>query len=92
VGSINGLIFGALCGLAITFTNHFWMHASGLLGLTVGLGIVLAVAMASLVGSLMPLIFFKMDIDPAISTGPMITVLNDILGLFIYLSATALLI
>lgn len=92
VGTINGLIFGTACGLAITLINQLWMHSSNFLGLTVGLGIIFAVAVASLVGSLMPLIFIKFNIDPAISTGPMITVLNDILGLLIYLSTTTLLI
>jgi len=63
-----------------------------MLGLTVGMGIVLAVAMASILGTFTPFIFYKMNIDPAISTGPVITVINDILGLFIYLSTSVLLI
>ena len=32
-----------------------------------------------------PIIFINIDIDPAISTGPIVTVANDILGLTIYL-------
>lgn len=92
VGFINGIIFGALCGLVVTIINHFYMHSPALLGMAVGLGIILAVAMATVLGSLMPFIFYKMKIDPAISAGPIITVINDILGLFIYLSTTVLLI
>ena len=36
-------------------------------------------------GSLTPILFINLDIDPAISTGPIITVVNDILGLAVYL-------
>ena len=55
------------------------------MGVVVGTGIILAVSLASLVGSLTPIIFINLDIDPAVSTGPIITVVNDILGLAIYL-------
>ena len=92
VGLINGVIFGTLCGVVVSIMNHFYIESSTMLGITVGLGIVLAVAMASILGSFTPLVFYKMDIDPAISTGPVITVINDILGLFIYLSTSVLLI
>jgi len=92
VGLINGAIFGALCGLVVTIINRFYIHSPALLGMTVGLGIIFAVAMASILGSLTPFFLYKMKIDPAISTGPMVTVINDILGLFIYLSTTVLLI
>ncbi|MCZ6541077.1 MAG: magnesium transporter, partial [Nitrospinae bacterium] len=61
------------------------LETSPALGITVGLGIILAVAKATLIGSFTPILFMKMNIDPAISTGPVITVLNDIIGLTIYL-------
>jgi len=44
------------------------------------------VVMAALIGTLVPLILDKYDIDPAIATGPFITTTNDILGVFIYFS------
>ena len=55
------------------------------MGVVVGTGIIIAVSLAALVGSLTPIIFINLDIDPAVSTGPIITVVNDILGLAIYL-------
>ena len=85
VGSLNGVIFGVLCGTLISLTAEFLLSADPLIGLVVGTGIVLAVSVASLVGSLTPIIFINLDIDPAISTGPLKTVANDILGLAIYL-------
>ena len=85
VGLINGVIFGVLCGGIITVAAETFMQVTPLLGLTVGVGIIMAVGISSLLGSLTPIFFIKAGIDPAISTGPMVIVLNDILGLAIYL-------
>ena len=85
VGVLNGAIFGIICGTLISLTAEILLSTDPLLGLVVGTGIILAVSVASLVGSLTPIIFINLDIDPAISTGPVITVANDILGLAIYL-------
>jgi len=86
VGVLNGTIFGILCGALISVTAGVLLNADPLLGLVVGTGIVLAVSVASLVGSLTPILFINLKIDPAISTGPVITVVNDIIGLAIYLA------
>ena len=85
VGTLNGIIFGVLCGIIISLTAEVFLNTDPLIGLVVGTGIVLAVSVASLVGSLTPIIFINLDIDPAISTGPIVTAANDILGLAIYL-------
>jgi len=85
VGTLNGAIFGILCGTLIGITAEVLLNTEPILGIVVGTGIILAVSLASLVGSLTPIIFINLDIDPAISTGPIITVANDILGLTIYL-------
>jgi magnesium transporter len=86
VGVLNGTIFGILCGTLISLTAEVLLKTDPLLGLVVGTGIILAVSVASLVGSLTPILFINLEIDPAISTGPVITVVNDILGLSIYLA------
>ena len=85
VGLANGIIIGTICGAAIVFFAETLLNTSSALGVTVGLGIILAVATATLIGSYTPLLFLKLKIDPAISTGPMVTVINDIIGLAIYL-------
>jgi magnesium transporter len=71
--------------VVIVFFAETLLNTSPALGVTVGLGIILAVATATLIGSFTPLLFMKLKIDPAISTGPMVTVINDIIGLAIYL-------
>jgi magnesium transporter len=89
VGLLNGVIFGLLCGSLIHLASESLIQTNPILGMVVGTGIILAVSLASLMGSLAPIILISMDIDPAISTGPIITVINDILGLAIYLGTAA---
>ena len=86
VGALNGLIFGLLCGSLVYLASESILNTNPILGIVVGTGIILAISVASFVGSLAPILLINLDIDPAISTGPIITVINDILGLAIYLA------
>ncbi len=88
VGGLNGLIFGVVCGLLVAFLAEPVLHTTPLIGLTVGTGLVLSVWFASIMGSVMPVIFQKLDFDPAISASPMITIVNDVLGVFVYLATS----
>ncbi len=91
VGLINGIIFGILCGGLIAFSSEFISTITPMVGLAVGVGIFLAVGFTTLIGSFMPMVFIKLKIDPAISIGPIVTIANDIIGLFIYLATATLL-
>lgn len=86
VGALNGLIFGLLCGSLVYLASESILNTNPILGIVVGTGIILAISVASFVGSLAPILLINLNIDPAISTGPIITVINDILGLAIYLA------
>jgi len=44
------------------------------------------VVFASLFGTFVPLLLNRMKIDPAVATGPFVTTMNDIIGMFIYLT------
>jgi magnesium transporter len=90
VGVLNGIIFGGLCGAVISVISGTIVNIPPLMGLTVGAGIVLAVSVAAFVGSLAPIVLMRFNLDPAISSGPLITVTNDIIGLIIYLSTTGI--
>ncbi len=52
----------------------------------------LAVSFSTLSGVLIPLTFYKLNIDPAIASGPLITTLNDVLGIALYLTSATLMI
>jgi magnesium transporter len=86
VGVSNGVIFGVLCGGFISAVASPLLHSTPVLGIVVGGGIIMAVTVAALIGSLAPSIFLRLGIDPAIAAGPVVTVSNDILGILIYLT------
>jgi magnesium transporter len=52
---------------------------------TSGFSLLIVVCFAAAVGSTIPIILKRMNIDPAIATGPFITTTSDIIGIAIYL-------
>ncbi|MDP8258292.1 MAG: magnesium transporter [Candidatus Aadella gelida] len=76
---------GVVCGVVLSLLTNIWMKNS-LIGLIVGLSLFLVVVWSNFVGVITPLVFKKINIDPAIASGPLITTLNDVIGVFIYLS------
>ena len=81
---------GLVCGIVLTVLADIWKKSS-VVGMIVGLSIFLVVVWSNFVGVFAPMILRKMRIDPAIASGPFITTLNDIVGVFIYLSVAAFL-
>ena len=81
VGLILGMLYGVLLGL---FANLKFIDTDPMLGLVVGLSIACSMLIAVTVGSFTPLILRKLDIDPAIATGPFVTTSIDILGVLFY--------
>lgn len=79
----TGLITGATCGTLITIVIYFW-KGDLLLGFLVGISILSTLVVATLAGSLVPLLMHKMKIDPAVASGPFITTINDIISILIY--------
>ena len=85
VALLNGALLSLLIyGIAFVF-------GSALLGLVVSLSLFTVVLFAAVFGTLIPLILDRYNIDPALATGPFVTTLNDVLGLFIYFSIGMLL-
>jgi magnesium transporter len=78
-----GLINGLLCSLLIlSYTVVFNQNIN--LALTAGVSLLTVVIYASFFGTLIPLLLDKYKIDPAVATGPFITTMNDVVGIFIY--------
>jgi magnesium transporter len=82
VGMILGILYGLLLGL---FAIMRFVDISPYLGLVVGLGIASSMLIATAFGSLVPLLLHRIDVDPAIATGPFVTTSIDILGVGLYL-------
>tara|TARA_B100000963_G_scaffold90504_1_gene77995 strand:- start:124 stop:1494 length:1371 start_codon:yes stop_codon:yes gene_type:complete len=80
-----GLILGSLYGILLGFFAKFTFNrAPDNLGFVVGLSICASMIVAATVGTIIPLILRKLDIDPAIATGPFVTTSIDILGVLFY--------
>lgn len=78
-----GSIIGVICGVLIFGFNYF-TNTDTILGITIGASIFVVVIIAAIFGTLFPLILNKLNIDPALATGPFVTTTNDILGLSVY--------
>ncbi len=79
VALLNGLICSVLiigAGLLLGYGTR--------LSLVVALALLIVILAAALIGTSVPIVLDKYKIDPALATGPFITTMNDILGLFIY--------
>jgi magnesium transporter len=83
-----GLLMALACGLTLGIAAEIW-HRNPILGLTVGTSIALAIIVASLMGTLIPVAFQRLGIDPAVASGPFVTIVNDISGIVIYLSLSS---
>ena len=81
VGLILGGLYGLMLGLFAKFT---FLESDPLLGVVVGLSICCSMLLAAAVGTFTPLALRKIDIDPAIATGPFVTTSIDILGVLLY--------
>lgn len=86
VAIINGVVLAGLI-----FAYNYFSSDSFALTLTVSIALFAVIIFASMFGTLIPLILDRFEIDPALATGPFITTLNDIMGLFLYLAIGRLL-
>jgi magnesium transporter len=80
VALLNGVICGILLGLIV----GIWLYDYGL-GSIVALSLVIIILNSGFIGAAVPLVLKRLDIDPALATGPFVTTTNDILSLLIYL-------
>lgn len=85
VALINGVLLSTLIYLISAFFE------GQTLAIVVSLSLFTVIIFASVFGTIIPLLLDKYKIDPALATGPFVTTLNDILGLFIYFTIGMLL-
>lgn len=88
IGLLNGGILGVLSfgflGIYIhLYKEYVWMEAMAVSG-CVGISLVVAMVVSSLVGTIIPLFFHKIKIDPAVASGPLITTVNDLVAVVTY--------
>ena len=88
VGFVNGLLLGSLAfvfiGIYIAcFKHNAWLQAFLISG-CIGVSLMVAMVISSLVGTLIPIFFHKIKIDPAVASGPLITTVNDLVAVVTY--------
>jgi len=79
IGILNGIICSIII-LGAAFSLGYGLALS----LTVSISLFAVIVFAAVFGTFIPLTLEKYNIDPALATGPFITTVNDVLGLFIY--------
>ena len=88
VGFANGLFLGILAFIFIGGYVYAFKHnpagASLMISGCVGVSLLVAMMISSLVGTLVPLFFHKLKIDPAVASGPLITTVNDLVAVITY--------
>jgi magnesium transporter len=82
----NGFILATILFLG----SYFLLNVEVIIGIIVTTALVSVIIIASLIGTFVPLLLDKFDIDPALATGPFITTSNDIFGILIYFTIARL--
>ena len=95
IGLLNGASLGLMTFVILGFYIHFfkkyvWLSAFLISG-CVGIALVVAMVISSLVGTIIPMFFHKVHIDPAVASGPLITTINDLVAVVTYYGLARLL-
>ena len=79
VAVMNGIALGSLIFVII----YLW-DRDYLFGILLAISLLFIIINASLFGAVIPILFKKLNVDPALATGPFVTTFNDVVGLMIY--------
>jgi magnesium transporter len=78
-----GITIGITCAILISIIAYIW-QGNLILGAVVGCSLFFTLIIGTLAGTIIPLILYRLKIDPAVASGPLITTLNDIFSLLTY--------
>lgn len=85
-----GLLLGFTAGIIVGVVALLW-KANWFYGVVVGISMNTAILFAVTMGAIIPIVFQRLRVDPAIATGPFVSMSNDATGLVIYFTLAALL-
>ena len=93
IGFFNGAILAVMAlvflGAYIHLFKGFTLGYSLMISACVGVSLVGAMVVSSLVGTLTPIFFKKVGVDPAVASGPLITPINDLVAIVVYYGLVA---
>lgn len=81
------LVIAGVISMVVFLYNYFFLR-NMLVMASVSASLFVVVIFASLFGSVIPLVMNAFKVDPARATGPFITILNDLIGMFVYMTIT----
>ena len=88
VGFSNGLLLGVLAllclGVYIKVFKGYTIYQAFMVSGCVGISLLVAMIISSLVGTMVPLFFHESKVDPAVASGPLITTVNDLVAVVTY--------
>lgn len=88
VGLLNGMILGIMAlfflGIYIHIFKGYTFGNAFLISGCVGISLLVAMVISSMVGTVIPMFFSKIKIDPAVASGPLITTVNDLVAVVTY--------
>ncbi len=95
VGGTNGMILGLLALVFVAVYLHglkgyVWATAFRVSGI-VGFSLFIAMIVSSFIGTIIPIFFHKIKVDPAVASGPLITTVNDLVAVVTYYGLAGLL-
>lgn len=93
ISAINGIVLGSiLAGITVLWTYYMkadWLVATKI-GLIIGAALIFNITWSGFVGALFPYMLHKMNVDPAVAAGPIVTTTTDVMGFAIFLGMATL--
>ena len=92
VGAVNGLLLGLISlvfiGVYIALIKGKGMWFGFAVSACIGFSLMVAMVISSITGTVIPMFFHKIKIDPAVASGPLITTVNDLVAVVTYYGLT----
>lgn len=88
IGLLNGFILGmasfAFIGLYIWLIQGKTIGNAYAVSACIGIALLLAMTVSSFTGTIIPILFKKVKVDPAVASGPLISTVNDMVAVITY--------
>ena len=88
IGLLNGVFLGIMAFLIlvlyISYFKHYDLPHAFLISGCVGIALIVSMVISSFVGTVIPMFFHKIKVDPAVASGPLITTVNDLVAVVTY--------
>ena len=92
VGGLNGLVIGVFSlvgiGIYLALFKQQPLHIAVAISACIGVSLMASMVISSFVGTITPIFFKKVGVDPAAASGPLITTINDLVGVVSYYGLT----